>query len=419
MIKISSHSKNALTSSIGRIEEGVSQLGSEISSLSDIIAMDSSELDILEQRIQKLAKKKGIVIESQENTETVTIETETTNEHPSKMKDIQFFDELSPVDIAIICTAGGLGVLVDFLVVKIPKSTNIVRNKELSHQEGSPLTSILRGIGFDKEGKTSNWVKVLEKWFKVNYDRSIIPGEKGFCPRTHRLYNLAHDPSPAGFLWALKDAISGTMTYIDNAGILKSIPTTKCTPFKILAMPIIWIGHIISDIFTKVGIPVPGSCLLRTLQFGSFGEKGRTIGQVVEYMYLERYDLRHFVTMSSVNAVIELVICIYYILTKPKVAQFARPAALIEADKAMIATRLQKMRFYSYAIAVGGNTAKLAAYRWNPLALNTPVWIEFLRLSVAEIERRKSTDNDVLKAIKLRQTIDKGYDNLETRIKDL
>ncbi len=56
----------------------------------------------------------------------------------------------------------------------------------------------MRSLGFTKEGKTSKWVSFLEKWFQVNYDKSVIKGEKGFTPNTHRLYNLAHDPSPAG-----------------------------------------------------------------------------------------------------------------------------------------------------------------------------------------------------------------------------
>ncbi len=322
-------------------------------------------------------------------------------------------------DIVIVCLIGAIAVLVDFLVVKIPKTTNIVRDGESIRQEGSPLTGLMRRIGFDSNGKTSKWVKILEGWFGVNYDTSILSGEKGFTPRSHRIYSLAHDPSPAGFLWALKDAITGTTSYISKDGLLKSIPTKKMGVWKVLAMPIVWIGHIISDIFTKSGVPIPGSCLLRTLQFGSLGQKGRSIGEVIEYMYLEGYDLRHFATMTIENAVIELILRVYHILTKPRIEQLARPQALILVEKEIMDRRLQKMRLQAYAIASCGNIAKLAVYQWNPNALNLPVWTELLRTSMKEYERRHSSTQDVLDAIELRQMINERFDNINAKLNQL
>lgn len=217
----------------------------------------------------------------------------------------------------------------------------------------------------------------------------------------------------------MKDAICGTTSYISKDGLLKSVATHNINAWKILATPIIWIGHIVSDIFTKAGVPIPGSCLLRTLQFGSFGEKGRTIGQVVEYMYLEGYDLRHLATMAAANAVIEIIIRIYHILTKPRIEQLARPQALIQADKEQLSRRLQAMRLKAYAIATCGNVAKLAVYEWNPTALNLTIWAELARTAVKEYQRRHDTTQVTLDVIEQRRLINDKFNAIEQIIDEL
>ncbi len=326
--------------------------------------------------------------------------------------ELVFPDSLSASDIIVVCATGGLAVLVDFLIVRIPKSTKIVRNGNIITQNGSVLTDFIRQIGFDKNGKTSSWIKVLEKYFNVPYDKSIIAGEKGFYPKTHRLYSLAHDPTPSGLLWAIKDILCGTTSYIDKAGNLKMVPASPASLKSKLFIPIIWVGHIISDIFTKAGIPIPGSCFLRTLQFGSFGEKRRTIGEVIEYMYINGYDVRHLATMATSNAVIELIVRIYHCLTCDSVLSLGKPSALIQANKAMVEHRLTKMRFYSYAIASCGNIGKLAAYQWNPLALNLPVWMEFLRTAIKEYEKAFGEESNYIEAVKNRETINANFENI-------
>lgn len=334
-------------------------------------------------------------------------------------QDKAFPDELSNVDVVMTCIAGGIAVLVDFLVVKIPKSTNIIRKGNYIHRESSPMTSIFRNIGFDSNGKTSAWVRSLEKFFKVPFDKSIIRGEKGFTPNSHRLYSLAHDPSPSGLLWAIKDILTGTTSYIDKSGYLKMIPTRSTSVISKLFCPIIWIGHIISDIFTKAGVPIPGTSLLRTLQIGSFGEKKRTIGQVVEYMYLSGFDFRHLATMSIENACIELVLRIYQVLTRQSLNQFGIPGSLIDAEKSMQAHHLSKMRMGAYAIAATGNLAKMSAYYWNPIALNLPIWIELLRTSIIEYKRTYGSDSLHIQAVKNREEINCRFDELQSYLNSI
>ena len=134
----------------------------------------------------------------------------------------------------------------------------IIRDGNRILQEGSPLTGLFRNIGIDENGKASKWVETLEKWFKVGYDKSIDPNVLGLNPRSHRLHSLAHDPSLLGLVFAIKDTITGTFTCIDRNGcfIVEKIADTDFA--KLLTVPILWLGHLLSDVFTKMGIPIPG-----------------------------------------------------------------------------------------------------------------------------------------------------------------
>lgn len=375
----------------------------------------SSKLSYLEERIKRLYPE--VDCEYSDNDEVIINES-----MPNYMADsvkMTFHDDLSSIDLIVTCVAGGLAVLVDFLLVKIPKSTKIVRNGKTIKQEGSVLTDLIRRIGFDENGKTSSWIKVLEKYFNVPFDKSIIAGEKGLHPKSHRLYSLAHDPSPSGLLWAIKDILCGTTSYIDKAGNLKMVSSNPASLKSKLFIPIIWIGHIISDIFTKAGIPIPGACFLRTLQFGSFGEKRRTIGEVVEYMYLNGYDVRHLATMVTSNAVIEIIVRVYICLTRDFINALGKPSALIQADKAIVEHRLSKMRFYSYAVAACGNIGKMAIYQWNPTALNLAIWIEFLRTSIKEYEKFFGSESQYIDVVKKRELINVSFENLKRTLDSL
>lgn len=410
---------NKLISSIENMEEAALSLSNDLQKTGIMTELQNQEIQDLHKRIQALAEQNGLELPTPQIREENIVSTGNTNQDDANTQERFRLDSLSEIDVIVACVAGGLGVLVDFIVVKIPKSTNIIRNKETIHQTGSPLTEWMRKIGFENDEKTAPWVKTLEKWFKVNYDTSIIKGEKGFYPKTHRIYSLAHDPSPSGLLWAIKDMVNGTFSYIDKSGKLKIVPAASTSPLKLLMAPIVWLGHLISDIFTKAGLPLPDTCFLRTLQFGSFGEKKRTIGQVIEYMYLEGYDVRHLATMSLVNACVEIIIRIYHILTKPRIQEFVRPAALIQADKEMVRHKLRKMRICGYSVTAVGNLAKLAAYQWNPTSLNAPVWLALARASIAEFEYQTSSTKEIINIMEVRSEIEANFDRLQTKLSNL
>lgn len=321
--------------------------------------------------------------------------------------------ELNKVDILVACFAGVLGVLVDFLVVKIPKD---VKFQERFDQKGSPLTSFLRKIGVSPNNEKSKWVEALEQCFKVNYDLSINENVKGMCPKKHRLYSIAHDPSPVGLLFAIKDLAMGTFSYIDKDGFLRVIKVGEVDFMKLFRAPIKWLGHIISDLFTSMGIPVPGHCLLRMLQFGSFGEKNRTVAAIAEYMYLSGYDMRHLATMSTSNLVINLVIKIYHKLLSPY--RDAQIVCMSDSEYYSIKNniKLHNMLFTAYSVAACGNIAKVCVYEGNPTAINYAIWAAFAKEALAKAVVINRNTKSVEQIIEGRHVIDDSFDYLFQRL---
>ena len=329
---------------------------------------------------------------------------------------IDMRNEMQSADYVVASCIGGLAAILDAFLVKIPKDTSIIRNKVSINQEGSKLTVILRNIGITPEGKKADWIEVLERHFNVSYDKSVQPDIAGFCPQTHRLHSLAHDPSISGLFWAVKDLLCGTMTCIDKEGVVHIVKVANADLSKLLSAPLFWFGHIISDIFTKMGIPIPGWSYLQLLQFGSFGDKERTIADLARYMYLKGYDLRHLLTMSTVNVVIEFFIHMYIFLTQEKPEE---DLLISEKEYKRIKQELKNrnLHFVAYSVATCGNVAKIIAYQGNPLALNLPLWYAMIKEAAGQCVMLTRNSKDYEKTIEGRHVIDENFYWLRSLLK--
>ena len=387
----------------------------------DIVSRDSSELaqanseqrlelDDLETRLSSLFTQIG---ESMPEIQT--------DEYIAEINDFLFLDstqktkadkalDLNKVDILVACIAGGIAVLVDFLIVKVPKGMNFSNNGKSYNHDGSPLTNILRKIGVDENGNEAKWIQTLEKWFHVNKST----GEKGsgMYPKNHRVFSLAHDPSIIGLIWGIRDIVCGTFSYIDKSGILHIEKVAPADISKIFYAPVLWLGHIISDIFTSQGIPIPGTCILRMLQIGNFGNKDRTIGEIVEYMYVQGYDLRHLATMSTCRLVIDVVIKLYCFLIAEKKPAQTLPLCEQEYIRVKNEEKKRKLMFVAYSIAVAGNIGKVAAYHGNPLAINAAIWYQFAREAISQIVIHTNDNKAYVNAIENRHLIDETFEQL-------
>ena len=379
----------------------------------------SQQLDDLLNGVNKLRERIGMQkLEWEENSTVLELDQYIKQVSPNKAikSTIDAKFKMQPIDYMVAAVSGGLATVVDIFLVKIPKDVAIVRNGERVFQEGSSLTGILRRIGIDENGKASKWVTTLEKWFKVPYDKSVDSDIIGLMPKSHRLHSLAHDPSMAGLIWGIKDIVSGTFTCIDKNGCLVVEKVAETDFLKLFTAPILWFGHLLSDVFTRMGLPIPGWSYLQLLQIGSLGEKQRSIAEVARYMYLEGYDLRHFLSMSATNAVIELIVRLYYhLVCKKRPNEFS-----LEAEKEYVEVKnkikLHNMLFASYSVASCGNIAKIFAYQGNPTAFNLSLWLGMIRESVTQIEILNRNSKGDENAVENRHIIDENFEKLYSSV---
>ncbi len=406
-----------LSQKVNAIKNIQKEIEIETSSLNEEVKINTSALDALTQRINNL----------HQNTNTLPIASEfdiqdkmfcvNSREIDSLLNEDLFkrnkslsdkVYDLNNVDILVACVTGGIAVLTDFLIVKTPKNIRI----EGEIKEASILTQLIKKIGFTEDKKKAKWIRALERWFPVNYDIAISENIKGMGPKNHRIFSLGHDPSIMGLIWGIKDIVCGTFSYIDKNGILHMDKVRDADIKRIFYAPILWIGHLLSDIFTKAGLPIPGGCALRILKFGSFGEKNRTIGDIIEYMYITGYDLRHLATASICNVVIELLIRTYLFLIGNKVFEENAPLFEKEYDRVKNYQKKHKLLMTSYSVAIYGNISKVAIYHGQPNAINIPIWYSFAKESISQFTIYKNSNNDSIKSIENRHLIDERFADL-------
>lgn len=323
-------------------------------------------------------------------------------------KNPQLLPKLDKIDWAMVGVAGIIASIIDFLIVKIPKDINYLNEYK---QNGSDLTKFLKSIGIDENNNLSPMLKWCEDNFKVPFDKSVDK-DLGMYPKNHRLRSLGHDPL-FGLIFGIIDIINGTMTAFDKNGSIRIVKNGLPLEEGLIFTPIVWIGHIISDICTRQGLLIPGWGFLQMLQIGSFGDKDRTIAQISEWMYLNGYDLRHFVTMSTVPATIEIIIRAYHQLSLLKSKNTFNSIAKQEIEEIKNNLKLNKMLFLAHGFATSSNVAKVWAYEGNPLAINTSEWIFFIKESY-KITNGIMRDTTIEKAVRNRESINDTWENIKT-----
>ena len=374
---------------------------------------DSDELDKLENELHLLMKQVGLKIPS-----TVSCKKENYNLLSNDELNELFFDyhhyienlefriekelssnfkilpELDELDISMVGIAGAIATIIDVLIVSIPKDMNYLSKFE---QNGSEITKWLKSLGINDDGKLNSFFQFLENNAKVPFDQSINTGNlNNFYPGNHRMLNISHDPI-FGLIFGLIDMINGQMTVIDGKGFVHIVKTKDMSLEELLIAPLIWVSHIISDICTKQGIPIPASAFTQFLQFGSFGDKNRNIAEISRWMYQNGYDLRHFITMAIVPASIEIIIRLYHNI-KTHFIEDSSPKLLVDVELEAMNNelKLQKMLFTSHLLASTGNVLKVFSMAGNPMAINIVQWSVFLKKSIV-----------VFKAIQRDKTIEK------------
>lgn len=279
-------------------------------------------------------------------------------------------------DYVFVGTAGVLAALTDFLLVEIPKTIKY----EGSVQKGSPITEFLKESIKSKGGEESwfsNWANNLEKTCKVPYDAIKDSGLKGIGGRTHRLQTFGHDPI-LGLVMGVLDILRGTITgfsYDSLTGIHKIVTNNVGGEVQesLIAAILKHLGHLASDVGTPNGLQPPFFTLLQGINIvDPASPKHVTFGQIARWMYMNGYDLRHFITMGITPGVIEIILRLYLMI---KHYSIHGEAEFKLADN----PKYRSMLLLAHAIASAANVGKVALQKGNPLALNYAEWLALLR----------------------------------------
>lgn len=293
--------------------------------------------------------------------------------------------KLDGLDWAIAGISGTLAALVDIFLVKVPSSPGMLGGQAT---EGGKLSDFFRD--HLKGMYSADEIKVLEKEYWVPYDaatsRNLNETIAGLYPRSHRLQSLGHDPI-LGFLFGVKDIMCGQMTAIDKFGkiIVQDIPGAP-TGIGLFQAIIQQIGHLKSDIGTAAGLPAPFLSLFQLIQVGSFGEKGRTVGDLARYMYLKGYDFGHFMAMSIPVLMIEVLVRTFYFLKRMSEGHSFMESLPFNIPGQPRKPKLQTMLFTAHTVATAANAGKVYFSGGNPLAINLPQWLWMCKSSIHQIK---------------------------------
>jgi len=313
--------------------------------------------------------------------------------------------KLNAADVVVGISAGLLAAVIDIIFVGAPEVVKIYKGGE--NFDGSILTAAFRKVGND-DGKLSEMLEWLCGKCKVAYDIPIVKDTAN--PNNHRLRNFAHDPL-LGALFAVVDIVMGTATFVDNNGKLRVVVNDRTYPDseKILSL-VYYLGHLLSDVCTARGLPIPGFALT---QFFATGEDS-SLAHICEQMYKDGYDLRHLASMSVPVAVKNLIIEAYIRVFRSE--ELCGITTI--AQKQIIENQKQGLKYklllVSDGMACAGNVFKffLPPTGGNPTALNLSEWISLLNNSIATL-KYQHRDKDVEMAIAARAAINQNWSALK------
>ena len=305
---------------------------------------------------------------------------------------------LCALDVIVSIIAGVIASVIDIVFVGTPEVVKIYKSGE--NFDGSILTAALRNAGNGNNGFSKMLEWCCEK-SKVPYDISVQKGVVN--PNNHRLRNFGHDPL-IGMLFAVADIILGTATFVDEQGKLRVVVNSKDYPTsqKYLAL-IYYFGHLLSDVCTARGLPIPGFIL--TQFFTSEGD-GSSIAHIAEQMYRGGYDLRHLASMSTPVLVKNMITDIYLRLFSKDEPVLFETLAERQIRENKQAVYKYKLRLVSDAVGCGGNALKffIPPTMGSITALNIAEWASRIQDTIINL-KYQLRDKSIEKVIAQREII--------------
>ncbi len=281
---------------------------------------------------------------------------------------------LDGYDVVAAVVAAAIGTLIDFTVVRIPSG---VRWKGV-WQPASPLTFFFRR----RAVRSDNW---LAKFAPVPFDKTAVP-VTGLGPRSHRVQTFGHDPL-LGLVLGTTDILRGTLTGIGATGEVVVLDSAPPTPGLIAALGT-EILHLVSDVGTRMGLPLPGWTALVAAPVGKFGPDGNTVGAIARWMYLRGYGSWHFLTMATVPAAVEAVLRSYIGMRQMVDDEYRKrwEAEGVDSDGVGSHPRYRVLSLVAHGITALGNAGRLVFSGLNPLTVNYAEWVVLVKRLVAALQ---------------------------------
>lgn len=261
-------------------------------------------------------------------------------------------------ELVYVGLAAGIGIALDALCIGIPHPTryglsagpipdfvNKTIHKVLTEDRIDFLSSAAH-VPFDAANNLKTAIHV-----------------EGLNPFMHRLVSLGHDPV-LGLLFGTADIQKGTMTTIDLSGKIVSQVMQDGTPVTIKSLLhslCLEIVHLLSDVGTPMGLPMPFMSLGNLLRFKLPGEEGLLVSDVIQSLYFQGYNLNHFIAQGFPGVIAELIVRICF---------FAELRAKhIDMEPKMRKQKLAMLLTITDSLLMGGNILKTAITK-NPAAFN-------------------------------------------------
>lgn len=295
---------------------------------------------------------------------------------------------LDELDVLAAGVAGAIGGAIDLLVVAIPSDVTYLGQYE---QAGSVITRALKAWTVPSDNGVASCAKVpFDQVSGANRVRGMFPGN-------HRFLTPGHDPL-LGWVVGVFDILRGGRTSIGVDGMLRFHDGVSAPTNDVAAAVASELLHLISDVATKAGLPAPLMTAAGLLRFGSFGEGQRTVADLARYMYLNGYDLRHFLTTCSTPAAIRLVLSAYSLGRQFADDEYRDDcAAAARRDGGTLEhPRLETIRLLADAVACAANAGKVALFQGNPSAFNYGQWLTLIRSASVFAANRFESATEVL-----------------------
>ena len=287
---------------------------------------------------------------------------------------------LDEIDVCISVIAGILGGAVDCLFGGFVKT---VSGKSIPGTLSAYIGNLFdKALPPDKIAELENLAKVT---FDAQDNRHTTIYVDTLSSYFHRHIQLGHDPI-LGFVFGVMDMMRGTMTTIDYNGKFVVQPMEVYSDRQATnlfeAVTKVFL-HMLSDVNTPAGLPVPLMTLSNALQVGSIGEEKLNVAELVKSMYGQGYDFRHFCSMSVSVLIIEAIVRVSYFTKRLNEGHTFVEAIPVGTRKQK--PKLETMLFIAHSASTAINTGKVLFTR-NPLDINYVQWLRFAWCAVGQLK---------------------------------